>query len=328
MKLEKLPSGSYRVRKTIEHKTHTLIYDHKPNKVELDRDIAKLYSSAKKKDVKITFKEAAKVYVESKKNVLSPRTVKEYTETPQRLSEGFVSLPLDKITQLDIQTEINALAKTKSPKTVRNYHAFISSVLRLYYPDLIINTTLPLKRKNEPYIPSEDDVKKVLAYVKEHKPNFYACLVLAAYGLRRSEILAITADDVDGNILTINKAKVLNSDKKWVIKGTKTTESERKLTIPKDIAKEIKKNGYAFNCYPNDIYKVLKKACEASNVPVFSMHKLRHYFASKLLSENVDITTVMALGGWQSPAVLQKHYAHAMEKKKKDALDIITKSLS
>lgn len=69
----------------------------------------------------------------------------------------------------------------------------------------------------------------------------------------------------------------------------------------------------------------MAKACKATNVNNFSLHKLRHYFASKLLSENVDITTVMAMGGWQSTSVLRSHYAHAMEEKKQQAFDIIDK---
>ena len=326
MKIERLPSGSYRVRKTIKGKTHTLTYDTKPNKAQVDADIAKLYTKPSE-NIKITFEEAAKVYIDSKRNVLSPRTVKEYVETPKRLSEGFISMPLDKITQLDIQTEINALSKDKKPKTVRNYHAFISAVLRTYFPDMIINTTLPQKVKNEPYIPSEKDVKKVLEYTKKNRPIYYPCFVLATYGLRRSEITAITSDDIEGTILHVNKAKVLDENKNWVIKTTKTTESTRDIIIPQDIANIIKEKGCAFNGYPNDIDKALKSICKALKIREFSLHKFRHFFATKLLSENVDITTVMSLGGWQSPTVLQKHYAHALEEKKKTALDIISKSI-
>ena len=71
------------------------------------------------------------------------------------------------ITALDIQTEINRLSKEHSPKTVRNYHGFISAVLGTFCPNLKICTTLPQKVKNEPYIPSDNDVKQILEYVKD-----------------------------------------------------------------------------------------------------------------------------------------------------------------
>lgn len=327
MKIEKLPSGSYRVRKMIEGKNYSITFDHKPKQDEINQGIAKLYSRINV-DKRITFEDGAKNYIDSKRNVLSPRTIKEYVEMPDRLSESFIKLKIDSISQMDIQTEINKLSKDKSPKTVRNYHGFISAVLRFYRPDIIIRTTLPQKKKIEPYIPTDDEVKKVLAYVKEHHPAYYVCVTLATYGLRRSEILAIDSDSLNGNVLTINKGMVLNEDKKWVTKVTKTTESTRSIRIPQDIADSIKEKGCAFGGYPNDIHKVVTKACDKTNVQHFSLHKLRHYFASKLLSENVDITTVMAMGGWQSPSVLRSHYAHAMEDKKNAAFDIIDNILS
>lgn len=324
MKLEKLPSGSYRVQKMIEGKRHSITFDHKPKQDEINKEIAKLYTKISV-DKRITFENAAKEYIESKRNVLSPRTVKEYKEMPKRLSESFIHMKVDSIKQLDIQNEINRLSKDKAPKTVRNYHGFISAVLRFYRPDMIISTTLPQKKKVEPYIPTDDEVKKVLAYIKEHHPAYYVCTTLAAYGLRRSEILAINSKSLTGNILRIDRAKVLNEDKEWVIKPTKTTESTREIRIPQEIADLIIEKDSAFDGYPNDIYKVVAKACDKTNVTRFSLHKLRHYFASKLLSENIDITTVMAMGGWQSTSVLRSHYAHAMEEKKNEAFDIIDK---
>lgn len=91
----------------------------------------------------MTFHQAAEKYMELKSNVLSPRTIKEYADTPARLSSHFCSMLISDITQQDIQKEINSLAKDKSPKTVRNYHGFITAILGTYRPDLKISTTLP-----------------------------------------------------------------------------------------------------------------------------------------------------------------------------------------
>lgn len=326
MKIEKLPSGSFRVQKMIEGKRHSITFDHKPKQSEIDQEIAKLYTRINV-DKRITFQKASTDYIESKKNVLSPRTIKEYQEIPARLSESFNNAKIDAITQMDIQQEINRLAKDKAAKTVRNYHGFITAVLRYYRPDIVIRTTLPQKKKVEPYIPTDEEVKKVLAYIKEHHPNYYVCVKLATYGLRRSEILAIDSNSVKGNILRIDKAKVLNEAKQWVIKPTKTTESTREIRIPQEIADSIKEKGYAFGGYPNDIYKVIDKTCAKLGIQKFSIHKLRHYCATKLLSENVDMTTVMAIGGWQSSSVLRSHYAHAVEEKKQSAFDILDNAL-
>jgi integrase len=227
------------------------------------------------------------------------------------------------MTDKDIQAEINRLSADHSPKTVQNYHAFIVAVVKTFRPELIIRTTLPQKIKKEPYIPTDDEVKRFLSYMKEQRPKYYVMMMLGMYGLRRSEIMAITPEDLDGNTLKITKALVKDENKKWVIKSTKNTKSTRNIVVPQEIADMIRKNGYAFSGSPSGIKKVIDTACKKLDIQHFTLHKLRHYFASKLLSENVDIVTVMALGGWSSTAMLEKHYAHAMEEKKKDAIKII-----
>ena len=252
MKIEKLPSGSYRIRKMYKGKTYTVITDYKPTQKEAIQLLAeKLDKTPAAKSEHLTFRVASEKYIEMKSNVLSPRTIKEYTETPSRLSDSFNELLISDITQQDIQKEINTLAKNKSPKTVRNYHGFISAVISAFRPDMKIYTTLPQKRKSEPYIPSDDDVKCILDCAKG--TVYEIPIVLACYGLRRSEICALTIDDVDGDTVSINKALVLDKDKNWVVKTTKTTASTRTIVIPSHIADLIRTQGYVYNGHPNNI---------------------------------------------------------------------------
>ena len=135
--------------------------------------------------------------------------------------------------------------------------------------------------------------------------------------------MAITADDLDGNVLNITKGKVQNDKKEWVIKTTKTPKSRRKIELPQDVADMIREQNYAFNCYPSGICKVITTACKRLGINHISLHKLRHYFASKLLSEKVDVMTIASLGGWSSPDMIYRRYGHAMDDKKRDALDFI-----
>lgn len=85
----------------------------------------------------MTFKAAGEEDIESKRNVLSPSTIREYCRILEHMPEKFLCLNVHDITQIDIQTEINRLAKELSPKTVRNRHGFISAVLGTYCPNLI-----------------------------------------------------------------------------------------------------------------------------------------------------------------------------------------------
>ena len=318
--LEQLPSGAWRYRKKIGGKMIRITFDHQPTENEILMAVGDHLGDAPAPKELLTFANAVKQYVELKGNLLSPSTIREYSRKPGRMSRKFVSLNIYDISPLDIQSELNRLAKDKSAKTVSDYHGFISVILKTFRPDFSWSATLPQKEDKEPYIPTDEEVKKFLAYIREHRPKYYVCMVLGAFGLRRSEIMAINGKDVDGTTLHVTKAMVQDVDNKWVIKTTKTRRSRRDIEIPKDVADLIRENNYAFDRYPSDIQKVINTACKKLGINRFTLHKLRHYFASKLISENVDLMTVMALGGWSSLDMLQKRYAHEIEKKKKDAL--------
>jgi integrase len=60
----------------------------------------------------------------------------------------------------------------------------------------------------------------------------------------------------------------------------------------------------------------------------FSLHKLRHYFASRLSAEGVPDADIMALGGWSTDAVMKTVYRHAMSAKTKEGKEAIARLLS
>lgn len=327
MKIEKLPSGNYRVRKMFRGKTYTVIFDHEPNQREALRALADEMDDEKEKAIKMTFREAAEEYISVKENVLSPSTIREYARNIDRLSDKFTSIRISDVTALDVQKEINALSKDKSPKTVRNYHGFISAVLGMFRPRLILNTTLPQSVKNEPYIPSDDDIKMILKGIEN--TQFEIPVLLACYGLRRSEICALTLDDLDGNTFTINKAMVMDSSKHWIVKTTKTTDSTREVIISPILAEKIRTQGYIYRGHPNSISKHLTRLQDRLGMPHFSIHKLRHYFASKMSELGIPVEDILKMGGWRSDHVMKNVYRHSLQTKKaqQEASDRLSKSL-
>ena len=48
-------------------------------------------------------------------------------------------------------------------------------------------------------------------------------------------------------------------------------------------------------------------------MPAFSIHKLRHYFASKMSAMNVPEADIMKMGGWETDHVMKAVYRHAMK---------------
>ena len=94
--------------------------------------------------------------------------------------------------------------------------------------------------------------------------------------MRRSEICALGTDDIEGDVVHIHKAMVLNENKEWIIKTTKTTESTRDIIIPMVLAEKIRKQGYVYRGHPNSISDYLLKTEKRLGIPHFSIHKLRH----------------------------------------------------
>lgn len=309
MKIEKLPSGSYRVRKMYRGKKYSVTFDHKPTQKEVLQELSKELDNVKTFGP-MTFRRAAQEYVTMKRNVLSPKTVKEYLEMPDRLPEWFTDLQLSDIGQVEINKLVNELALSKCEKTVRNYHGFVSAVLGTFRPEIKIYTKLPQKVKNEPYIPSQEDVRKILESVRDTK--WEIPITLACYGMRRSEICALGPDDIDGDVVHINKALVQNEKNEWVIKTTKTTESTRDIIIPLELAEKIRDQGYVYHGYPQSITKHLQLLEDRFGIQRFSVHKLRHYFASQMSEMGVPEADILKLGGWRSDHVMKSVYRHSM----------------
>ena len=309
MKVEKRSKNSYRIKKMIGGKTYSILFDHKPSEAEIMRSILEFTEAA---PVKGSFLACAGSYIRSKENVISPKTVKSYYSILNScISDDFKKKPVYQITQQDIQFEINQYSEKHKPKTVRNLHGFISAVLGQFRPNMVIRTTLPQKVRNERYTPSEDDIKRILEASKDDHPN-HVCFQLGVMSLRRSEIMALTLDDIDGNILTINKALVQNNDKEWVIKPTKTSAGTRKIYIPDSLVNEIRDMGYIYNRHPNKMRLALQRYQKKLGIPRFTFHALRHFFASYAHEQGISEQTIMETGGWKSAETLRKVYRHSL----------------
>ena len=312
MKVEKTPSGKYRVRKMVQGTVTVINFDHKPTQAEVIRAMSEKLKSIPKKGC---FLNCAKSYIKSKSNVISPSTIKGYTSILNALPEDFTLKEITSITQIDLQSVINDYASDHSPKTTRNLHGFISAVLRQFRPDMNIYTTLPQKREFEHYTPSEEDIKKILDATKDN-PFYHIPFQLGVMGLRRSEVCALTLDDISGNTLTINKALVKDVNNKWIIKQTKTAAGTREIYIPDSLVQEIEQYGTVFDGEPTTLLYGLNRFQDQLGIPHFRFHDLRHFFASYAHSKGISEADIMASGGWKSDFTMKQIYRHEMNAKK------------
>ena len=306
MTIEVLKSGKYRISEMRDGKRYRVTLDHEPTK----KEAKKIFDSMEGKVQNSTpFKTAAERYIELKSNVLSPSSIRGYNIIVKHLDEHFLNTPIDSIDLPKIQLLINTLATYQAPKTVRNTNAFIMSVLKFYGIE-IKSPTLPKKKPKEDYIPTEEDIKQILAEVKG--TQYEVPFILGTLGLRRSEICALTPDDLNGNTLSINKALVLNENNEWVLKETtKTEESNRTITVPDYVANLIKENG-ACPCTPHSLYWKLQRVQMSLGIPRFPFHKLRHFFASYMHDLGYTDKQIQEFGGWKTDHILKSVYQHAM----------------
>lgn len=257
----------------------------------------------------ITVGEAISRYIDSKESVLSPSTIREYRRLSRNALQGLASVKLRDITQEIVQKEISRESITHSAKTVRNMHGLLSAALAMFLPEFVLRTALPQKEKKQVYIPTDEDVKRLLKYV-EGKSLEVPVLLAATGSLRRSEISALTLEDVTSTGVNINKAMVLDQNGKWVVKPPKTAAGYRFTPLAPQVIEKVRAG---LPCIvPNSITSEFDRALKACGLPHFSFHKLRHYYASVLHSLGVPDKYIMLNGGWECESVLHGVYQHAL----------------
>lgn len=268
----------------------------------------------------MTLNDAVNKYIDSKSSVLSPSTIKGYKETLRNRMADISETRLCDLTQERIQRWVNKLAKTHAPKTVANAHGLLSAVFDEYNPSMTLRTTLPQKVKADIKIPHRDDLKAITEGCKGTK--YELPIMLAIWlGLRQSEILGLTWNCIDGNLLHVKQAIVIGPDGA-VKKGTKTFSSKRTLPIPKYIKglldAQPRTSDYIINMSGKAIYSGFSRICEKAGLPHYRFHDLRHVNASVMLSLNVPDKYAMRRMGHATNNMLKTVYQHTMDEKEKE----------
>ena len=316
MRIEKLPSGNYRIRVIIGHDASgTPIrksFTH-PDKTRLQR-IAFEYADTHRRTVhRYTVSEAIDAFMDAKKAVLSPSTIRAYTSLAKTLKaehRRFCKLYVDDMDAPNLQRLINDLVrKGNTPKTARNFHGFISAVFK-YSGERLPVVSLPQKERPVIHIPDEQDIKKLSDAAKGTRMEIP--LALAVFGLRRSEICALTIDDLDGNVIHVHKAVVYGADRVPHVKLPKTYTSDRYIQIPDRIADLIRTQGYVTDFTPHGLSHAFCRLLDDTGLH-FRLHDLRHYFVSYCHNVlHLPDAQIQAITGHKTSVIMREHYLHPM----------------
>lgn len=314
MTIEKLPSGKYRISEMVGGVRYRKTVNFRPKQAEARRIIAELVETGETSVERMTVRQAIERYMEARRAVLSPSTLYYYKRYLRQLPEGILSRQISSVTDDDLQRVISTLSAGRKPKSVKNIFGLLSATMGYFRPKFIINVKFPEAARVEPYIPTDRDIKILMMAISGSK--YEIPIKLAACGLRRSEICALTADDIVGDTVTVNKSKVISGDggRDFVVKaGGKTVESTRTVRIPEALADQIKKQGYVYKGNPDSINPYLNRTLKRLGIPHFSLHKLRHYYASRSHSLGVPDVYILKSGGWRTDNVMKSVYRHALK---------------
>lgn len=314
MTIEKLPSGKYRISEMVNGIRYRKTVNFKPKQAEARRIISELVETGETSVERMTVRQAIERYISSREAVLSPSTVASYIGYIRQIPDWILNRQIASVTDDDMQRLVSTLASDRKPKTVKNIFGLVNATLGYFRPKYVINVKFPESPKEEPYIPTDRDLKMLMMAASGSK--YEIPLKLAACGLRRSEICALTLSDIVGDMVSVNKAKVISKDNTYTVKeGGKTAESTRSVCIPHELAEKIRAQGFVYNGSPNNINRYLNKTLDRLGIPHFSLHKLRHYYASVSHALGVPDVYIMKSGGWKTDNVLKTVYRHALTDK-------------
>lgn len=265
----------------------------------------------------LTLKTAIDRYIESKDTVLSPSTIAGYKRIRDNAFQDLMSRNLHTITQEDVQRSVNKMAKTKSPKTVRNAHGLLSAVMDAYRPQFVLKTTLPQRQKYDVSIPDEEDIKALMA-AAEGSPFELPMLLAMWLGLRASEIRGLTWDCVKDGRLHV-KSAIVEGENGPCVKGTKSFSGNRWISLPPRIQllieQQPKTDEYIIHLTGQAMYKRFSRLCEKAGVPHYRFHDLRHTAASVAMMLGVPNTYNQKRMGHKTDNMLKTTYLHTIRAK-------------
>ena len=290
---------------------------------------------------------------------IRPNTKAYYTNyIENHIIPGIGSVPLDKLTTIQIQRFYNNLQKSGrvqrknfpplkdaslSPRVVRGVHTLLRNCLEQAVAERLIlaNPTqgckLPqLEKKEMKMLPQE----KIGMYLAEaEKRGLLAAFYLElTTGLRRGELLALQWSDLDIENRTLAVTKQVNRiNGELVVSPPKTRNSVRTLALPQQAVdlliaehKKHSRNPYLFpspktgTMYDPDAFRrTHDKILKAIGTEHIRFHDLRHTFATLSLKSGVDVKTLSGALGHYSAGFTLNTCTHATAQMKQDAADTI-----
>ena len=295
------------------------------------------------------FEEWVKIY---KVGAVSERTLSKYWLTHRHLKRIAPDLKLNKISRIDYQNILNEYAKNHEKTTALDFHHHLRSSLLDAFDDLLIMRDPTRKvvvkgkkpsNKKKKYL-NEFELKLLLRSLdlSDTSSSDWLILLMAKTGMRFGEALGLTEADFDFENQTISVNKTWDyKEAAGGFKPTKNESSVRKIQLDwklnmqlsqlldqievKDGQPIFVRNKRVFNSTINDR---LERRCKSLQIPVISIHGLRHTHASLLLFAGVSIASVAKRLGHADTSTTQQVYLHIIQELETQDINKIMRHLS
>ena len=275
-------------------------------------------------------------------------TLKKYLLAHAWLEKLMPDLEMERLDRMAYQRLLNAYAEHHERQTVMDFHHQLKGAILDAVDDGLMDRDPTRKAIVKGKAPREKK-QKFLNQFELHKllsslqltPQLswdWMILLIAKTGLRFSEALAVTPKDFDF------AHQQLSIDKTWDYKEgtgflpTKNRSSVRKVAIDwqlivqfSELVKGLPDDQPIFvkgRIYNSTLNGILARRCLQAEVPVISVHGLRHTHASLLLFAGVSIASVARRLGHSSMNTTQKIYLHIIQELENRDVDLVMRSLS
>ena len=319
-KIEQLPSGAWHTRVLIDNRRISITRDtYEETLAEyLALKNGVMAASEKRSGKNITLEEAVTDYIATKEGFLSPSTIAGYEKFKRNMMLPMMKRNIFAVTDDQWQAAIRAEHKSgRSPKYIKNGWTFFSACIVAAGADRPEVMLYPAEHNERAYL-TPDEIDKFVDAVKGQPVEIPALLCLSS--LRRSEILALTWDNVDlkNSAIYIKGATVRGKDGLVTKKQNKSRKSRRPVPIIPPLLDALKaepcRSGNVVRMTGDYALSQVKKTCESAGITVVDLHGLRHSFASLAYHLGIPEMIAAEIGGWNDLSTMHNIYTHLAQK--------------
>lgn len=283
-----------------------------------------------------------------KEGAIRNSTMQKYKLTAKWLKIIAPKIKIYELTRISYQEILNKYAEKHERQSTMDFHHQLKAAILDAVDDgliekdptrkAIIKGKTPRDKKDK-YL-NQFELQKLISDLNlNNKINYdWMIYLIAKTGLRFSEALALTPKDFDFSHQLLNVDKTWNYKENGGFQETKNKSSERKVqldwqTIIKfsELVKDLEQDKPIFinsKIYNSTINDILRRHCLNVNIPIISIHGLRHTHASILLYAGVSIASVAHRLGHASISTTQKTYLHIIQELENTDIDKIMRALT